>query len=52
MRSVFIDASIQHNSLLRLVSAVGGYELVMRAYRDAISRGYRFYRYGDAMLVV
>jgi S-adenosylmethionine:tRNA ribosyltransferase-isomerase len=35
-----------------LVSALGGYDLVMRAYREAIDRGYRFYSYGDAMLLV
>jgi S-adenosylmethionine:tRNA-ribosyltransferase-isomerase (queuine synthetase) len=32
--------------------AVGGYELVMRAYRESNDRGYRFYSYGDAMLLV
>jgi hypothetical protein len=32
--------------------AFGGYELVMRAYAEAIDRGYRFYSYGDAMLLV
>jgi len=27
-------------------------ERVMSAYREAVSRGYRFYSYGDAMLIV
>ncbi len=43
---------LPRSTLLMLVSAFGGYELVMRAYREAIDRGYRFYSYGDAMLLV
>jgi S-adenosylmethionine:tRNA ribosyltransferase-isomerase len=35
-----------------LVSAFAGRERVLNAYRDAIERGYRFYSYGDAMLIV
>lgn len=43
---------LPRSTLLMLVSAFGGYELVMRAYAEAIERGYRFYSYGDAMLLV
>lgn len=43
---------LPRSTLLMLVSAFGGYELVMRAYREAIEGGYRFYSYGDAMLLV
>lgn len=43
---------LPRSTLLMLVSAFGGYELVMRAYGEAIERGYRFYSYGDAMLLV
>ncbi len=43
---------LPRSTLLMLVSAFGGYDLVMRAYRQAIDRGYRFYSYGDAMLLV
>jgi S-adenosylmethionine:tRNA ribosyltransferase-isomerase len=35
-----------------LVAAFAGYELMMRAYREAIEQGYRFFSYGDAMLIV
>jgi S-adenosylmethionine:tRNA ribosyltransferase-isomerase len=35
-----------------LVCAFAGRELVLDAYRDAVKEGYRFYSYGDAMLVV
>jgi S-adenosylmethionine:tRNA ribosyltransferase-isomerase len=40
------------SSLLMLVAAFAGRERVMAAYRDAVERGYRFYSYGDAMLIV
>jgi S-adenosylmethionine:tRNA ribosyltransferase-isomerase len=39
------------SSLLLLVSAFAGRELVLAAYRDAIARGFAFYSYGDAMLI-
>jgi S-adenosylmethionine:tRNA ribosyltransferase-isomerase len=40
------------SSLLMLVSAFAGRERVLAAYRDAIARRYRFYSYGDAMLLL
>ena len=40
------------STLLMLVSAFAGRELVMRAYEAAIRERYRFYSYGDAMLIV
>jgi S-adenosylmethionine:tRNA ribosyltransferase-isomerase len=40
------------SSLLMLVAAFGGRELVLAAYRDAVRRGFTFYSYGDAMLVI
>ena len=43
---------LPRSTLLMLVSALGGYEFVMRAYREAVAQQYRFYSYGDAMLVV
>ena len=39
-------------SVFMLVAAFGGYELMMRAYREAVGRGYRFYSYGDAMAIL
>jgi S-adenosylmethionine:tRNA ribosyltransferase-isomerase len=35
-----------------LVSAFAGHELMMRAYQEAIDAKYRFYSFGDAMVVV
>lgn len=40
------------STLLMLVSAFGGMELIREAYRQAIASEYRFYSYGDAMLIL
>ena len=40
------------STLLMLVSAFTGRDLLFHAYREAIERSYRFYSYGDAMLVL
>lgn len=43
---------LPRSSLLALVAAFAGLEPVMEAYRVAIREGYRFYSYGDAMLII
>jgi S-adenosylmethionine:tRNA ribosyltransferase-isomerase len=43
---------LPRSSLLMLVCAFGGRDHVLAAYREAVASGYRFYSYGDAMLVV
>ncbi len=40
------------STLLALVSAFAGRELIMQAYQEAIEQRYRFYSYGDCMLIV
>lgn len=40
------------STLLMLVCAYGGYELMMDAYREAVREGYRFFSFGDAMLII
>jgi S-adenosylmethionine:tRNA ribosyltransferase-isomerase len=42
---------LPRSSLLMLVSAFAGRERILAAYEEAIREGYRFYSYGDAMLV-
>lgn len=42
---------LPRSTLLMLVCAFGSYERVMHAYREAVKAGYRFYSYGDAMLL-
>lgn len=43
---------LPRSSLLVLVSTFGGHELIMDAYRHAVDSKYRFYSYGDCMLIV
>ncbi len=43
---------LPRSTLIMLVAAFAGFELTMRAYQEAIDEGYRFYSYGDAMLVL
>jgi S-adenosylmethionine:tRNA ribosyltransferase-isomerase len=35
-----------------LVSAFAGHEFILEAYQEAIAQKYRFYSYGDAMLIL
>jgi S-adenosylmethionine:tRNA ribosyltransferase-isomerase len=56
-RFKMVDALITNfhlprSTLLMLVSAFAGRELVLRAYTEAIRLGYRFYSFGDAMLII
>ena len=43
---------LPRSSLLMLVAAFAGKDLILEAYRDAIMRGFHFYSYGDAMLIL
>ena len=43
---------LPRSSLLILVSAFAGCELVLRAYHHAVAQSYRFYSYGDCMLIL
>lgn len=40
------------SSLMIMVCAFGGYDLIMEAYQEAIKNKYRFFSYGDAMLIL
>lgn len=40
------------SSMLMVVSAFGGYDLIMEAYKEAIAEKYKFLTYGDAMLII
>jgi len=42
---------LPQSTLLMLVCALGGKDLVMNAYRHAVDEQYRFYSYGDCMFV-
>lgn len=43
---------LPRSTLLMLVAAFAGHELIMRAYQHAVQQRYRFYSYGDAMVIV
>ena len=43
---------LPRSTLLMLVCAFGGYDRVMAAYREEVREGYRFYSYGDAMVII
>ncbi len=42
---------LPRSTLLMMVSALAGRESILRAYAEAIRHGYRFYSFGDAMLI-
>lgn len=43
---------LPESTLLMMVSAFGGYDLIMKAYKEAIKEKYKFFSYGDAMLII
>jgi S-adenosylmethionine:tRNA ribosyltransferase-isomerase len=51
LRGLLTNFHLPQSSLLMLVAAFAGRDRVLAAYRDAVARRYRFYSYGDAMLI-
>jgi len=43
---------LPYSSMLMLVSAFAGYDFIMEAYKEAIKEKYKFFTYGDAMLII
>ena len=52
VRGLVTNFHLPQSSLLMLVAAFAGRERILTAYREAIRRRYRFYSYGDAMLIL
>jgi S-adenosylmethionine:tRNA ribosyltransferase-isomerase len=52
VQGLLTNFHLPRSSLLMLVSAFAGRERVLRAYREAVEQRYRFYSYGDAMLIL
>ncbi len=48
---LFTNFHLSESTLIMLVSAMAGYERTMAAYQHAVKQEYRFFSYGDAMLV-
>lgn len=52
VKSLLTNFHLPGSSLLMLISAFAGYELTMEAYAKAVKERYRFFSYGDAMLIL
>jgi len=50
--SMITNFHVPGSSLLIMVCAFGGYDLIMKAYKEAIKAKYKFFSYGDAMLIL
>ncbi len=50
--SLITNFHMPESTLLMMAAAFGGYELIMEAYNTAIKEKYRFFSYGDAMLII
>lgn len=50
--SLITSLHLPESILLMMTTAFGGYDLVMKAYEEAIKEKYRFFSYGDAMLIL
>ena len=50
--SMITNFHLPKSSLMIMVCAFGGFDLIMEAYQTAIKEKYNFYSYGDAMLII
>ena len=52
IQGLITNFHLPRSTLLLLVSAFAGKDLIQECYREAVEREYRFYSYGDAMLIL
>ena len=50
--SMITNFHLPKSSLVIMICAFGGFDLIMEAYQQAIKEKYKFYSYGDAMLIL
>ena len=50
--SMLTNFHLPKSSLMMQVSAFSGYELLMKAYKEAVKKKYKFHTFGDAMLIL
>jgi S-adenosylmethionine:tRNA ribosyltransferase-isomerase len=50
--AILTNFHLPRSSLLVLAASFAGYDLTMKAYNHAVAAGYRFYSYGDCMLII
>lgn len=51
MDSLITNFHLPESTLIMLVSAMAGREAVMKAYEEAVKERYRFFSFGDAMMI-
>jgi len=52
IQALITNFHLPKSTLIMLVSAFAGRELILKAYKEAIEKRYRFYSYGDAMFII
>lgn len=52
VNAMLTNFHLPRSSLIMLVSALAGYDQIMMAYREAVERKYRFFSFGDCMLII
>lgn len=52
VNAMLTNFHLPQSSLLVLTSTFGGHDFIMEAYRHAVAKKYRFYSYGDCMLII
>jgi len=50
--AIFTNFHLPKSTLIMMISAFAGRDLIMRAYEEAVRSEYRFYSYGDSMLII
>jgi S-adenosylmethionine:tRNA ribosyltransferase-isomerase len=50
--SMITNFHLPQSSLMIMVAAFGGYDFIMKAYKEAVAEKYNFFTYGDAMLIL
>jgi len=50
--AMFSNLHLPHSSMMMMVAAFAGYDFLMKAYKEAVKEKYKFFTYGDAMLVI
>jgi S-adenosylmethionine:tRNA ribosyltransferase-isomerase len=50
--SMISNFHLPQSTLMMMVAAFAGYDFLMKAYKEAIKEEYKFFTYGDAMLII
>jgi S-adenosylmethionine:tRNA ribosyltransferase-isomerase len=50
--SMVTNFHLPQSPMMMMVAAYAGYDLLMKAYKEAVQQKYRFFTYGDAMLIL